>query len=379
MSGRPLLPGAERRHRPVAAQGRRDARPCATRSIEASPRRGALRHDDAHRARARSGATASRAPAALVLACLALVAVFADLLASDLPARVPLARDDLRAARRDAPGGAGGARLHAACERERGAGRLDRRCRSSRTARASRRARRRSSLPPLSTGHPLGTDALGRDVFARVVHGARTALGAGPRRHRSSSSLIGVAARRARGVRRGRRRLARVARGRGAHGHPDAGPRRSWSARLVPHPTTATLLLDHRAHALDGARAPGARRGPARRSATDYVTAARALGASPPRILARHVLPNAIGPAIVAAAFGVASVVLHRGGGRLPARRVAGHDGVVGRGDGRGARTTRARGGSSSSRAWRCWRRWWRSTSSERPRATRSIPGCAAS
>ena len=43
---------------------------------------------------------------------------------------------------------------------------------------------------------------------------------------------------------------------------------------------------------------------------TDYVAAARALGASPTRVLRRHVLPNAIGPAVVAVAFGVASVVL---------------------------------------------------------------------
>lgn len=31
-------------------------------------------------------------------------------------------------------------------------------------------------LPPLSAGHLLGTDNFGRDIFARVVHGARTAL-----------------------------------------------------------------------------------------------------------------------------------------------------------------------------------------------------------
>jgi peptide/nickel transport system permease protein len=43
---------------------------------------------------------------------------------------------------------------------------------------------------------------------------------------------------------------------------------------------------------------------------SDYITAARALGASPSRVLRRHVMPNAVGPAIVAAAFGVASIVL---------------------------------------------------------------------
>ncbi|MGH7272492.1 MAG: ABC transporter permease, partial [Polyangiaceae bacterium] len=42
----------------------------------------------------------------------------------------------------------------------------------------------------------------------------------------------------------------------------------------------------------------------------DYVAAARALGASPSRVLRRYVLPNAIGPAVIAMAFGMASVVL---------------------------------------------------------------------
>ena len=31
-------------------------------------------------------------------------------------------------------------------------------------------------LKPPSLKHPFGTDPLGRDVFSRVVHGARTAL-----------------------------------------------------------------------------------------------------------------------------------------------------------------------------------------------------------
>jgi peptide/nickel transport system permease protein len=45
-------------------------------------------------------------------------------------------------------------------------------------------------------------------------------------------------------------------------------------------------------------------------SSQDYVVAARALGAGPWRILRRHVVPNAVAPVLVAAAFGVASVVL---------------------------------------------------------------------
>jgi peptide/nickel transport system permease protein len=42
----------------------------------------------------------------------------------------------------------------------------------------------------------------------------------------------------------------------------------------------------------------------------EYVLAARALGARPWRVLAKHVLPNAVAPMLVAATFGVASVVL---------------------------------------------------------------------
>ena len=45
-----------------------------------------------------------------------------------------------------------------------------------------------------------------------------------------------------------------------------------------------------------------------------YVPAATALGASPLRVLARHVLPNAIGPAIVSTTLGVGNAVLLESG-----------------------------------------------------------------
>ena len=42
----------------------------------------------------------------------------------------------------------------------------------------------------------------------------------------------------------------------------------------------------------------------------DYVLSAQALGARPPRIMFRHILPNAISPVFVAIAFGIARAVL---------------------------------------------------------------------
>ncbi len=162
-------------------------------------------------------------------------------------------------------------------------------------------------LAPLTRGHPLGTDALGRDLFARVVHGTRLALTLG---------LAGSLALVALGVTFGA--LSGF-----LGGIVDALVSRAVEAlmviptlllvlvveALVSHPTTATLLWT-----IALTRWPElarlVRAEVLRVLGKDYVTAARALGASPGRILARHVLPNAIGPAIVAASFGVASVIV---------------------------------------------------------------------
>lgn len=46
----------------------------------------------------------------------------------------------------------------------------------------------------------------------------------------------------------------------------------------------------------------------------DFVEAARALGARPQRLLARHVLPNAIAPAIVATTLGIGNAILLESG-----------------------------------------------------------------
>jgi len=48
--------------------------------------------------------------------------------------------------------------------------------------------------------------------------------------------------------------------------------------------------------------------------AKDYVTAARALGAGPWRIMFRHLLPNSVAPVFVSATFGVAGAILTESG-----------------------------------------------------------------
>ena len=51
-----------------------------------------------------------------------------------------------------------------------------------------------------------------------------------------------------------------------------------------------------------------------RLSEQDFVQAARALGAPPMRLMFRHILPNALSPVLVAAAFGVAGAILTESG-----------------------------------------------------------------
>jgi peptide/nickel transport system permease protein len=242
---------------------------------------------------------------AVVLASLALVAVFADLLASELPIACrwsgvgyilpnvthPAALSDATCARQAKAPSPGDWTLAPLVARG-----------PTETAEDDEILR-----PPLTHGHPLGTDALGRDVFSRLVHGTRTALGLG-----MAASIVLVAI----GVFLGG--LAGF-----AGGILDSIVTRAVESltaiptlvlvlvvgAIVPHPTTATLLWTIAlTRWTDLARLVRAE--VLLSLGNDYVTAARALGASPSRVLGRHVLPNAVGPAIVAATFGIASVVL---------------------------------------------------------------------
>lgn len=161
--------------------------------------------------------------------------------------------------------------------------------------------------PPGTRGHPLGTDVAGRDVFSRLVFGTRNYLGFAFAAVLLSLFVGGVAG----GVA-------------GLKGGPlDALVGRAIETvssfpplvlvvgiqAAVPRPTLGTLFI-----AIALSRWPEVARlvrGEVIRVATqDYVLAARALGASPLRILRKHIAPNVRGQLAVLAAVGVPAVIL---------------------------------------------------------------------
>lgn len=160
---------------------------------------------------------------------------------------------------------------------------------------------------PCSREHPLGTDALGRDLAARLIYGARTALGLAFFAV-LSGMLLGGAVGGLAGVYRGiwndtlTRLVATI----------DTFPAIIVVAlvrAIEREPSALSLVI-----AVSAVRwaevARLVRAEVLRARAEEYVTAARALGASNARIFFRHLLPAAAPPVLVSSAFGVGSVVL---------------------------------------------------------------------
>ena len=163
-----------------------------------------------------------------------------------------------------------------------------------------------AALRAPSTAFPLGTDAQGRDVLSRVLFGARLSLAVG-----LTSQVISLAT--------------------GLFLGLVAGFRGRWVDAVVMRAADVTLAFPSLLLLIAVAAAVrpslpvvcvviGAVgwAGMARlvrgqvlvARGLDYVQAARALGASDVRLVARHVLPNVLGPVIVAATLGVGSAIM---------------------------------------------------------------------
>lgn len=164
----------------------------------------------------------------------------------------------------------------------------------------------RHALQAPSARHWLGTDAQGRDVWARLVYGARVSL------------LVGVAS-------QGIALLIGVALG------LVAGYRGKWTDDVVMRLADVTLAFPSLLLliAMAAAFEPSLTvvcvvigvvgwAGMARLvrgqvlvvRELEYVQAMRALGARDVRILLRHVLPNVVAPVVIAATLGIAGAIM---------------------------------------------------------------------
>ena len=170
-------------------------------------------------------------------------------------------------------------------------------------------------LPPLVTDplgsfHLLGTDRFGRDVWARLVYGARMSLGVG-----ALATVISVAVGMAVGAAAG---YWRGWLGTALLGFTDfalALPRvvlllllaSLWQPSaglvIVVLGLTGWMTIARLVHA--EVRALAGR---------PFVESAAGLGARDLRILLRHILPNALTPVIVAAALGLGNAILLEAG-----------------------------------------------------------------
>jgi len=165
------------------------------------------------------------------------------------------------------------------------------------------------SLPP-SPLHWLGTDKLGRDVFARIVYGARTSIAIGfvaVGLAITAGTLIGLVAGYAGG------RIDELLMG--AMDVMLAFPSIILAIAIttILGPSITNLMI-----AIGIVYVPQyarlARASVLAVKQTDYVDAARAIGAGIPRILMLHVLPNIVAPLLIQATLGIATAELEAAG-----------------------------------------------------------------
>jgi peptide/nickel transport system permease protein len=164
-----------------------------------------------------------------------------------------------------------------------------------------------SRLQPASTAHWFGTDELGRDIFSRIIFGARISMLVGACVV-AGSLLLGIIFGSIAGYYGGTiDRFFNIVVMNAFLSFPGILLAIAFVAFLGPGIFNLILAL-----CIGGwvgyARLARAQVLAAREK--EYVEAARALGASDVRVLTRHILPNIIQPVIVQAAIGMAGAVL---------------------------------------------------------------------
>jgi ABC-type dipeptide/oligopeptide/nickel transport system permease subunit len=179
----------------------------------------------------------------------------------------------------------------------------------------------RSVIPPTppDRDHPLGTDSLGRDLLVRLAHGARISLAVGVLAE-IMALLIGVGVGALAGYAGGRTdaflmrltdlvfafpapllALAVLA------AVPD--PESAAILKHLPQPSVGVVFLVLGCIGWAGiARLVRAEFLKIRE--LEFAQAARAIGARGARVVARHLLPNTLGPLVVAATLGVGGNIL---------------------------------------------------------------------
>jgi len=167
-----------------------------------------------------------------------------------------------------------------------------------------------SRLAPPSPEHWLGTDQLGRDILSRLVYGARISLVIGVVVVALAGifgTFIGLVAGYAGGlVDEGLMRLTEV-----FLAFPPLILAMAIAGALGPSLQNAIIAIAAVTWAVYARLARGQILALRRR---EYVEAARSIGASPMRIIARHLLPNAIAPLLVQASFDMGAAIIAAAG-----------------------------------------------------------------
>ena len=170
-------------------------------------------------------------------------------------------------------------------------------------------------LAPLATDargaiHPLGTDRFGRDVWTRLVYGARVSLGVGTLAVLLAIA-IGLAVGAVAGYWRGPVRSVLLAFTDFVLALPRVVLLLLLATLWRPSAALVILVLGLTGWMSVARLVQGEVRALAARP---FVEGALALGLSRPRILWRHILPNALTPVIVAAALGIGNAIMLEAG-----------------------------------------------------------------